>query len=211
MENLAIRARQFPSYFIDFKDNPNEVLNEIDDLVNSALAQNFPRHLCLNCRNIYKTRAEALRHAQTHPRPTTRQQSTPSQIIRDCSYTIYSCHKCPGTFTNRATLVSHMHTHTTRKIWKCKICSYGAQYYCQVKEHILRTHAHNTNLYCRECPLHQAPYFHNTLAYLKHLDQSHHNDLARHLAATLMDPPEPVNLEVSMSYCQSSVKFESLD
>ena len=212
MENLALKARQFPTYFIDFKDNPTQVLNEIDDLVNSALAQHFPRHLCLICRNVFKTRAEALRHAQSHPRPTTRQQNSPSQIIRDSSYTIYSCHKCQGTYTNRSALVSHMHSHTERKIYKCKICSYGAQYFCQIQEHILRTHAHKTNLYCLECPMGHAPYFHNTLAYLNHLDHTHHNDLGRHLGTALMDPPElPVNLEVSLQYCQTSAKAESLD
>ena len=208
MENLALMARQYPSYFIAFQDDPTQVLTDINDLVESALAQHFPRHTCLICRNTFKTRAEALSHAQSHPRPTTRQQQSncPSQAIRDSSYTIYSCHKCQGTYTNRSALISHMHSHTERKIYKCKICPYGAQYFCQLQEHILRTHALKTNLYCLECPLGHAPYFPNTLAYLNHLDHTHHNNLARHLGTIFMDPPElPVNLEVSLQYCKSLV------
>ena len=200
MENLAIKARQFPSFFIEIKDNPEEVLHELDDLINSTLAQTYPRFICLHCKTIHKTRAAALDHAQDHPRNTTRPQNTPANLIRDFSFTLYSCSKCPGSFTTRATLVTHMHTHTTRKLWTCNICSYTSHYHCQVKEHILRTHAHNTNIYCRECPLHEAPYFKNALEYLQHLDLSHHNELAKRLAATLMDPPEPVNPEVFMSY-----------
>ena len=200
MENLAIKARQFPSLFIEMKDNVEEVLQELDELMNSTLSQTYPRFVCLHCKTIHKTRAAALDHAQEHFTNTTRPQNTPANLIRDFSFTLYSCSKCPGSFTTRANLVTHMHTHTLRKLWTCSICSYTSHYHCQIKEHILRTHSHNTNIFCRECPLHTAPYFKNALEYLQHLDESHDNELAKRLAETLMNPPEPVNPEVFMSY-----------
>ena len=91
-----------------------------------------------------------------------------------------------------------MHSHAERKIYRCKICPYGGQYFCQLLEHILRTHASRSNLHCLECPLGHSPYFPNTLAYLNHLSVTHHNNLARHLGNIFSEPPElPVNLEVS--------------
>ena len=199
-EDLALLARQFPSYFISFQDDPTDVLTDIDALVQSALAQHFPRFTCVICRSTFTNRIEALSHAQAHPRPNTRQQqrSCLSTAIRDSSYTIYSCHKCTGTYTNKWALIGHMHSHAERKIYRCRICPHGGQYFCQLLEHILRKHASRSNLHCLECPLGHSPYFTNTHAYLTHLSVTHKNNLAKHLCNIFSETPElPVNLEVS--------------
>ena len=200
MENIALKARQFPSLFIEMKDGIEDVLKELDELMSATFSQTYPRWICMTCKTIHRTQATALEHAQQHFTSTTPTHTPPVNLVKDFSFTLHSCCKCPSSFTTRANLLTHVHTHTLRKLWSCSLCSYTSHYHCSVKEHIHRTHSHNTNIFCRACPFESAPYFRNALEYLRHLHTAHDNTIAKRLAEDLMHPPEPVHPEVCISF-----------
>ena len=164
----------------------------------ATFSQTYPRWYCMHCKSIHRSRAAALEHAQHHYTSTTPPHAPPTDIIKDFSFTLHTCSKCPSSFTTKANLLTHLHTHTLRKLWSCSLCSYTSHYHCSVKEHIHRTHSTHTNIFCKECPPHSAPYFRNTLEYLRHLATHHDNMIANSLAEDLMTPPEPAHPEVCL-------------
>ena len=117
---------------------------------------------------------------------------TPHQLILLKTFPLL----CILVVNAKANLLTHLHTHTLRKLWSCSLCSYTSHYHCSVKEHIHRTHSTHTNIFCKECPPHSAPYFRNTFEYLRHLATHHDNTIANRLAEDLMNPPEPAHPEV---------------
>ena len=198
METIALKARQFPSLYIEMKDGIEDVLKELDDLMRATFSQTYPRWYCMHCKSIHRSRAAALEHAQHHYTSTTPPHAPPTDIIKDFSFTLHTCSKCPSSFTTKANLLTHLHTHTLRKLWACSLCSYTSHYHCSVKEHIHRTHSTHTNIFCKECPPHSAPYFRNTFEYLRHLATHHDNMIANSLAEDLMTTPEPAHPEVCL-------------
>ena len=100
---------------------------------------------------------------------------------------MYSCPKCPDTFSNKTNLHAHMHLHVDKKLYKCRLCAYTAIQHCQVIEHVLRTHASCSNIHCQECPIGLAPFFTNIQDYLVHLSKVHDNALANHLTTLFPD------------------------
>ena len=157
---MALLARQFPQYFVYFQDEPNVVLNDMDTLVQHSFAQLVTRFTCVLCHSTFPNQIEAISHSHTHTRPQTRQKQRNclSSAIRDSSYYQYSCHRCTGTFSNKAALHAHMHVHVEKKMYRCRLCPHMGQMHCQVLEHVLRNHASKSNIHCKECPLGNSPF-----------------------------------------------------
>ena len=110
-EELSLLVRQHPHYFVLFTEHePQIVLNEINRLVQQSLAQLQPRYTCILCHKTYTDQLEAISHSHTHTHMQTRQKQCNciSSVIQDTSFYLYSCHKCPGTFPNKAALHTHI-------------------------------------------------------------------------------------------------------
>ena len=117
-EDLSLLVRQHPHYFVLFTEHePEIVLNDINTLVQQSLAQLQTRYTCILCHKTYNNQLEAISHSHTHTRMQTRQKQRNclSSVIRDTSFYLYLCHKCPGTFSNKAALHAHMHVHVEKK------------------------------------------------------------------------------------------------
>ena len=183
-EDLNLLVRQHPHYFVYFTEHePDVVINDINTLVQQSFAQLQTRFTCILCHKTYTNQLEAISHSHTHTQMQTRQKQRNclSSVIRDTSFYLYSCHKCPGTFSNKAALHAHMHVHVEKKMYRCRLCPYMGQQHCQVQEHVLRNHASHSNIHCKECPLGNSPFFAHTQTYLTHLSHTHKNSLATHL------------------------------
>ena len=142
----------------------------------------------------------AITHSHTHTRAQTCQkgQVCLSNAIKDTSFYLYTCSKCPATFSNNTNLLLHMHLHIDKKLYKCRLCTYTGIQHCQITEHILRTHASRSNITCQECPIALAPYFTHVQDSLVHLSQVHHNALATTLTSLFPDDDNvPAILEVN--------------
>ena len=116
-EDLSLLVCQHPHYFVLFTEHePQTVLNEISSLVKQSLAQLQPCYTCILCHNTYTDQLEAISHSHTHNRMQTRQKQRNciSSVILDTSFYLYSCHRCPGTFPNKAALHAHMHVHVDK-------------------------------------------------------------------------------------------------
>ena len=200
-EDLNLLVRQHPHYFVLFTEHePDVVLNDINTLVQQSFAQLQTRFTCILCHKTYTNQLEAISHSHTHTRMQTRQKQRNclSSVIRDTSFYLYSCHKCPGTFSNKAALHAHMHVHVEKKMYRCRLCPYMGQQHCQVQEHVLRNHASHSNIHCKECPLGNSPFFADTQAYITHLSHTHKNSLATHLLSLFSENADiPALLEVT--------------
>ena len=211
-EDLDLLARQHPHYFVYFSEyEPNVVLKDIDTLVQQSFAQLVTRFTCILCHTTFPNQLEAISHSHTHTRMQTRQKQRNclSSVIRDSSYYQYSCHKCTGTFSNKAALHAHMHVHVEKKMYRCRLCPHMGQMHCQLIEHVLRNHASKTNIHCKECPLGHSPFFADTQAYITHLSHTHKNSLATHLRSLFSEDADiPALLEVTPK--KQSIKLHSL-
>ena len=117
--DLGLLARQHPGFFIIFTEHsPAAVLQEISSLVRQSLATLQAQFSCILCHTHFTNQLEAITHSHTHYRVQTRQKQRNclSNIIKDTSFYLYSCPKCPATFSNKTNLHAHMHLHVDKKL-----------------------------------------------------------------------------------------------
>ena len=199
-QNVSLLVRQQPSQFILFTDySPESAHQECQSLVCQAISSLNPRYTCILCKTHFPSKLTATTHAHTYERAQTRQNSRVclSQAIRDTSFYLFTCPKCPATFSNQTNLLMHMQLHVDKKIYKCRLCAYTSIKHCQVTEHLFCTHAARTNISCQACPLAVAPYFTHVHDNLVHLSTAHHNALATTLVNLFPDGDNgPAVLEV---------------
>ena len=189
-QNVGLLVRQQPGQFILFTDNsPESVQQECQLLVKEAISLLNPRFTCTLCELHFTSKLAATTHAHTHERAQTRQNNRVclSQAIRDTSFYLFTCSKCPATFSNQTNLLMHMQMHVDRKNYKCRLCAHTSHQYCQITEHLFHTHCTRTNISCQSCPLAIAPYFAHVHDHLVHLSTAHHNCLATTLVNLVPD------------------------
>ena len=199
--DIGLLVRQNPWAFIEFTTNsPESVTQECKRLASQALSSLQTRYSCILCKSHFPSRLTAITHSHTHTRAQTRQKGRVclSNVIKDTSFYLFTCPKCPATFSNQTNLLLHMQLHVDKKIYKCRLCAYTSIQHCQITEHILRTHASRSNITCQACPIALAPYFTHVHDSLVHLSQVHHNALATTLTNLFPDDDNvPAILEVN--------------
>ena len=189
-QNVGLLVRQQPWQFILFTDySPESVQQECQGLVSQAISSLNPIYTCILCKMHFPFKLTATTHAHTHERAQTRQNSRVclSQAIRDTSFYLFTCSKCPATFSNQTNLLMHMQMHVDKKVYKCRLCAHTSHQYCQITEHLFCTHCTKTNISCQSCPLALAPYFAHVHDHPVHLSTAHHNALATTLVNLFHD------------------------